>query len=307
MRNINYKVHLLKIKHWIHPLLIKIMPLMSKRPLHIMGSVGDTPCLLIANHLCIEDVPTAAQAVKKHAILLASDEEIHTLNGIAMNLNGVQWVRRLDKDSRRNAQKQLVSLLQKGNTCCMYPEATWNLSPNLLMLPMNYGCIRIALEAGVPLVPVVSWFEEDKRCTRIGNPFVPEADLSVSIRELRDQMAELVFEHIAANYSQDEQGNYGCESREQLNSDFWDRYVEALYDAYPRAKADKDGCRNFESQFIFTPKTEDHGFFQEFNSLIRKDGEKLCVQRISSEPGGFYEQKEKAFFGWGYNEFRLQA
>ena len=191
MRNRNYKVHFLKFKHWIHPFLMKAMPLMSKRPLQVIGNVEDTPCLMIANHLCIEDIPTAAQAVESHSILLASDEEIHTLNGIAMNLNGVQWVRRLDKVSRGNAQKQLISLLQKGHSCCMYPEATWNLSPNQLMLPMNYGCIRIALEAGVPLLPVVSWFEENRRCTRIGTPLVPGKDLSVSIEELRDRMAKL--------------------------------------------------------------------------------------------------------------------
>ena len=307
MSKTDYKVHFLKLKHFIHPLIAKAVPLLSTTPLQVIGSIEQEPCLIITNHLCIEDIPTAAQAVGKYAILLASDEELHTLNGIGMNLNGTQWVRRLDKGSRANAQKQMVALLKKGYNCCMYPEATWNLSPNLLMLPMNYGCIRIALEAGVPLIPAVSWFEQDKRCTRIGQPFFPETDLVNAIRELRDRMAELVFSHISANYQKDAQGEFSCESRDALAPSFWNRHVEALYDAYPRAKADKEGCRRFESQFITTPKTDEYCFFQEFNSLIRKDGDRLCVQRISSDPGGFYERRQKTFFGWGYNETKLNV
>ena len=72
------------------------------------------------------------------------------------------------------------------------------------------------------------------------------------------------------------------------------------------------GVRNFESQFIFTPKTDDHQFFQTFNSVVKDDNEiRESVSRISSEKSGysgstFGEENKKSSFGYGYNEHVLK-
>ena len=109
------------------------------------------------------------------------------------------------------------------------------------------------------------------------------------------------------NVNVSEDGSY-YENRTDLPEDYWDRYVESKYDAYGRAKNDMDGVRSFESNFIFTPKGDAYEFFQEFNSIIRKDNNgNLIVKRISSEKNGFNgntfgEVREKGSFGFGYNE-----
>ena len=81
--------------------------------------VGELPkdekFLIVANHLCIEDIPTLGQAVQDHIFVLVSDEDKKTLDGLALSLNGVQWVTRLDKESRKMASQNAVNILKRDN------------------------------------------------------------------------------------------------------------------------------------------------------------------------------------------------
>ncbi len=295
----------IKFKEIIHPLLMKVLSAKTTGPLTVFGELPkNETCLIVANHVCIEDIPTLAQAVKEHFCLLVSDEDKYTIDGLGLTLNGVQWVHRTDKKSRSMAAKEIVRILKSGKSFAMYPESTWNLSPNLLMLPMNYGCIKIALEAHVPIVPVVSSFYPNARFTIIGDKFYPTEDLKCSIAELRDRMATMIFQEIEMQY---QSSGVTHESRAALDGQYWDNHVDALYEKYDRARRDKNGIRNFESQFIYTPKTNDHSFFQEFNSLSWMDvNGKQMVKRISSENGGYQDGENQNFFGYGYNEAKYK-
>ncbi len=159
-----------KVKEKIHPLLLKVLSSKTTGDLIVDGTLPSTNnYLIVANHLCIEDIPTLAQAVKKHFYLLVSDEDKNTIDGLGLSLNGVEWVHRLDKNSRQSAYINGIEILKRGKIFAMYPEATWNLSPNNLIMNMNYGCIRMALEANVPILPVISFFSDNERHTKIGN------------------------------------------------------------------------------------------------------------------------------------------
>ena len=174
-----------KIKEIIHPNLIKMMKQKTTGELVVDGTFPvDGNYLIVANHACIEDIPTLGQAVDKHFYLLVSDEDKYTIDGLGLELNGVQWVKRTDKISRERAYSNIIEILKRGKNFAVYPEATWNLSPNQLMMPMNYGCIRMSLESGKSIVPVVTYFTKDKRYTKIGDPFKPTNDLVKSIDEL---------------------------------------------------------------------------------------------------------------------------
>lgn len=309
-----------KIKDIIHPALIKAMSAKTTGELVVEGlEPSDGNYLIVANHVCIEDIPTLGQALKdRHFYLLVSDEDRYTIDGLGLELNGVEWVKRVDKNSRKKAYDNIVEALKRGKNFAMYPESTWNLSPNQLLLPMNYGCIRMALDAGVKILPVVTFFEGSKRYTKIGEPFEPSEDLTSSINELRDIMGTMLLSQIEKSCKEHKNNcinfddDYPYEKREEIEPGYWDKYIYDKYSSYARAKKDMAGVRNFESQFIFTPKTEEHQFFQEFNSIVKDDaetGEK--VSRISSEKNGydgptFGEEKEKSSFGYGYNEHVLK-
>ena len=98
-----------KIKELIHPLLMKVLTSKVTGELKVDGSLPEEGnYLVVANHVCIEDIPTLAQAVKKHFYLLVSDEDKGTIDGLCLELNGVIWVHRTDKESRQNASKGIV-------------------------------------------------------------------------------------------------------------------------------------------------------------------------------------------------------
>lgn len=279
----------------IHPIVLGQMKHMATGKLSIHGEMPQGPVLIVANHACVEDIPTLGQAVKDYFYLLVSDEDKYTFNGLAMSLHGVFWISRLKKNSRGKASKKAVAMLKSGENFAMYPEATWNLSPNQLMLPMNYGCIRIALEAGVPIVPVVSFWSDTRRHATIGEPFYPTEDLTASIDQLRDKMATMMFDHICREGS--------LTRRDEISPGYWQTHVDSLYDAYARSRKNKSAVRRYESQFIFQPKDDAHQFFQTFNSISRvgADGKRQCL-RISSERDGYTGENFSEFFGFGYNE-----
>ena len=65
-----------KIKEAIHPVLKKVLSSMTNGELRVSGSLPqDENFMIVGNHLCIEDIPTLAQAVDKHFYLLVSDED----------------------------------------------------------------------------------------------------------------------------------------------------------------------------------------------------------------------------------------
>lgn len=301
-------------KELIHPLLMKVLTSKVTGDLNIKGNFPDSGnYLIVANHMCIEDIPTLAQAVKEHFYLLVSDEDKYTLDGLGLSLNGVIWVHRTDKESRKQASEKIVNILKSGKNFAMYPEATWNLSPNLLILPMNYGCIRIALSSNVPIVPVVSFFNGTSRSTIIGEKFYPSSDLNSSISDLRDIMATMVFNEIEDNYAVNKDNNsiysdtidgekHYYEKRENIDNSYWEEYFNNLYNSYNRAKNNKSGVREFESSFIFTQKNDSYSYFQLFNSSIKYIDGKMMIKRISSENNGYNNSEYKENFGYGYNE-----
>mgnify|MGYP004468738335 FL=1 len=303
-----------KMKELIHPLLMKVLTSKVTGELKVDGSLPEEGnYLIVANHMCIEDIPTLAQALKKHFYLLVSDEDKGTIDGLGLELNGVIWVNRTDKESRQNASNDVVEVLKNGKNFAMYPEATWNLSPNLLILPMNYGCIRIAIEANVPIVPVVSFFDTDSRHTIIGEKFYPSNDLTSSISDLRDIMATMVFSEIEQKYKNNNENSniysdiideveHYYEKRKDIDKDYWEEYFNKLYNSYGRAKNDKSNVREFESSFIFTLNNDSYNYFQVFNSSIKYIDGKMLIKRISSEFNGYNDVKYKDNFGYGYNE-----
>ena len=305
-----------KIKEFIHPLILKLFGSSTTGKLIVDGSLPkDHNCLIVGNHYCIEDIPTLAQAVKSHFYLLVSDEDKNTIDGIALGLNGVEWVHRTDKESRKQSSYNIVEILKKDKNFVMYPEATWNLSPNALIMQMNYGCIRIALDANVPIVPVVTFFTKDCRYTVVGEEYYPSNNLNVSINELRDRMSTMIYNTMEKLYKNNSNSmckkvldeNYYCEKRQDIPENYWEDDINLRYDKYKRASDDKKGVREFESQFIFTGKDEKYQYFQTFNSVVKNDKEDIIVNRISSEKDGyngktFGEYQDKNHFGYGYNE-----
>ena len=264
-----------KLRRFIHPLVIKVLSARRTFKLEITGEIPkDQQFIFIANHWCIDDIPTAGEVIGNHVYALVSDEDRGTLNGLALDLNGVVWTNRLDKAERKRSKEALVRHLSLGHSILMYPEATWNLSPNLPMLPMNYGCVSISLETGVPMLPIYLHFDEDVCRIEINTPFYPMDNKVKSIEMLRDIMATSAWKF----YAQSEHL-----SRKNLNLDYWEENIAKRYDKYDRAKKDPEGVRSYEAQFIYRPKeyvTQEQAFAHLGELIPCKENAFLFDKRI---------------------------
>ena len=249
----------------IHPLIFKVFSGVQKYNLKIDGAVPENGnYIYIANHFCVNDIPTAAQVIQKHVFALVSDEDRHKLDGLFLELNGVIWTSRTDKIMRRKSRDEVVWHLKRGENVLMYPEATWNNSPNLLMLPMNYGCVTISQETAVPIIPLYLFFhKESNTCyVKIHKPFVPFDDRVESINKLRDIMATTAFNYI-------EKYNASTRAKMVVENFDWDNEVRLRLLEYRRSRKNPDDVRKTEEQYIFKPKNiiENKEAFSHLNTI----------------------------------------
>jgi 1-acyl-sn-glycerol-3-phosphate acyltransferase len=249
-----------KLRRFIHPLVLKALSTRREFRLEIQGSIPKgKQFIFIANHYCIHDIPTLGEIVGDHFYVLVSDEDRGTLDGLALDLNGVVWMNRLNKGDRKKSKDELLRHLRAGHSIVMYPEATWNLSPNLPMLPMNFGCIAISLETGVPILPIYLHFMDDVCHADINMPFYPSTDKLASIEELRDIMATSAWKHYEVDKPL---------QRETLDMNYWEENIANRYASYERARKDPAGVRRYEAQFIFRPKGQ-ASFDEAFSHLAQ--------------------------------------
>lgn len=250
----------------IHLLMFKVFSIVQKYNLKIDGSApNEGNHIYIANHFGVSDIPTAAQVIRNHVFPLVSNEDRHKIDGLFLKLNGVIWTSRTDKRLRKKSRDEIIGYLKQGKNVLIYPEATWNNSPNLLMLPMNYGCIAISQETAVPIVPLYLFFHKDSNTcyVKIHEPFIPSDDRLASINKLRDILATTAF-----NYME----KYNASTREKIvaeNFD-WDNEVRLKLLEYRRARKDPDAVRKTEEQYIFRPKNivENKEAFSHLNNIV---------------------------------------
>ena len=76
------------------------------------------------------------------------------LIGQIMEFSGVVMIDRKNSSSAIEAMQPLVDVIQnEGKSVCIAPEGTRTVSPNLMRF--KKGAFHLAMQAGVPIVPVV--------------------------------------------------------------------------------------------------------------------------------------------------------
>ena len=234
------------VRKSIHPVIVRAFKLMRKHTLNVVGTIPkDGPHIYVINHYCIQDIPIAGEVIHKHIYLLVSSISKGSIDGLEASINGVVWTNRLDKADRRRAHDDLIRHLKLGHSILICPEATWNLSPNLPVLPMNYGCVTISQETNVPIVPIYLYFTKGHCDVEINEPYIPCQDKVQAIAEIRDTMATSAWKFMES---------HGMMSRDSFPDDYWEADIAERYSQYSRARKDPEGVREYEKQFIFRMK-----------------------------------------------------
>ena len=144
--------------------------------------------------------------VDKHCIILHGAEVNKLLLVIQLN-TGLILVKKGDQENNTNAKLDMIKLLLEGHSISYFPESTWNMSPNKLHLPLNYGFLDIARKTGVPVVPVVHEFTYDtstdkenitKIHSRFGKPIYinMEDDILEKLHEYSESISTMRYELI---------------------------------------------------------------------------------------------------------------
>lgn len=185
----------IKIRKMLYPLLRAVVPLTLQRKIVLVEQKKlpkNEPFLFASTHGFREDAEAAYIAIGRAGYFLngSIDVTLNTKFGITNWIAGMILVDRADKESRRAAKEKMIFALRHGASVIMYPEGTWNKSPNQVVSGLFFGFYDVAKAAGVRVVPVGSHRTADTIYVRVGDAF------SVSNLE-RDEARELLKEKLA--------------------------------------------------------------------------------------------------------------
>jgi 1-acyl-sn-glycerol-3-phosphate acyltransferase len=142
--------------------------------------------------------------------------EMMDMPGVGHLLRSFHHIR-VDRGAGEKSMRDALDYLKAGEAVGIYPEAT--ISRSFEIKGLKTGAVRIAAEAGVPLVPVVVWgahrlmtkdhpkdFSRSRKtiAVRVGEPMYPTGEHpAAETAELRAALQQLLEEAIAG-YPDDE-------------------------------------------------------------------------------------------------------
>ncbi len=87
----------------------------------------------------------------------------------------------------------MIEHLSNGENIMMYPDGTWNLSPNSPILPLFRGIADVAKAANATILPFAQKIDDTKKTyyVKIGTPIHPSSESLSILQDLRNQVAEL--------------------------------------------------------------------------------------------------------------------
>ncbi len=218
--------------HYILVLIIKIerillrqkIIIVNKEALNIIKDIK-TPIIFAPTHCGKFDIQVLAEVLWKYRWSLLSGDPHNlpgTVEGYWLKFNGVIYVDRDNKEWRNRAKNDMIAHLKNGGNMMIYPEGTWNFSPNLPVLPLFRGIADIAKENNATIIPFAQEIDDITKTyyVKIGTPIKPDSEPLEILENIRNQMAEMKWVLIEklpfckAEYD-----------KEKLYAE-WDKYIE---------------------------------------------------------------------------------
>lgn len=227
----------------LHELLFPFVKNISKKYIHGELIIDNNlshkgPVIYAVNHTNVSDTPVVFHTLNKQAYILAGTKSQKLIDSIGFNLNGVVWVDRHSQKSRKKSTERIYKILKSSGNVIWFPEGTWNLTENLLMLPMRYGIIKMAAKANVPIVPISIHYAENKIYSTVGEPIIIgiNEDAITAITQLRDIMATMKYEQMEV---------CGVYNRVDVDKKDFEDLIRASLDEYPTFN------REYEEKCVF--------------------------------------------------------
>jgi 1-acyl-sn-glycerol-3-phosphate acyltransferase len=175
---------------------------------------GIEPCVLMSNHQSVFDIAAIVRTLPLQWKFVAKRELTRVpFFGWAVALSKQIVVDRANREASVRSLKQGAARVRAGANVIIFPEGTRSVTPNLG--PFKSGGFHLAIQAGVPVVPVSvsgSWRITPKRALRIESgrilvrygPPIPTAELDIEDRSL---LKDRVRAAIVAGFDPELQGS----------------------------------------------------------------------------------------------------
>lgn len=195
------------------------------------------------NHSFDEDAISALATIDRNVYMLqgTTDQMEHNPVFLAMWLNGMIYVDRMNAESRKSAVEKMKRILEAGSSVVLFPEGGYNNTENQFIQPLFSSPYVLSKEIGVKVVPMITFNDcgDDKIYVRAGEPM----DLSgyekhEALDILRDEMSTLVYQIMEQHVSCVKRASLPADARldfletrkrvyecQKWHSDVWDEEV----------------------------------------------------------------------------------
>jgi len=169
-------------------------------------------CLFAANHTSNADAPAIVGAIPRRIAILGRKSLFDIpIVGYAFHLAKFVPVDRENRDAALGSVKEAVKYIREGFSFLVYPEGTRSADGRIRRF--KKGSFAIAIEAGIPVVPVACSgahrvMKKNSLIIRPGDVrvrFGRPIDASVYSLDQRDELALLVHDAVAAALPQDQE------------------------------------------------------------------------------------------------------
>jgi 1-acyl-sn-glycerol-3-phosphate acyltransferase len=118
-----------------------------------LENIPSVPCIFVANHASYVDPLAFVPAIPRRAAIQLKKELFRIpILSYGMRLAKFISVDRASREASADSLKQALHYLKEGLSLAMYPEGTRSRDGH--MLPFKRGAFVLAIQAGVPIVPV---------------------------------------------------------------------------------------------------------------------------------------------------------
>ncbi|KAI9484157.1 MAG: hypothetical protein EXX96DRAFT_166943 [Benjaminiella poitrasii] len=122
---------------------------------NIYGHKG--PVIYVCNHQSSLDIMLMGKVYPKNTAIVAKKQlKYYPFLGWFMTLSNAIFLDRKNRDSAVKEARQAAKDIHEKNTCVwLFPEGTRGHESEVTLLPFKKGAFYMAVQAGVPIVPVV--------------------------------------------------------------------------------------------------------------------------------------------------------
>lgn len=187
----------------------------------------DRPVIFAATHGFKEDIVDTLVVIDRQAyILIGSLSQIfHAIEGVSAWAAGTILVDRLNKESRRASKEKMIHAVNMGANVIIFPEGTWNKSPNQMASGLFPGVYDIAKATGALVAPVATHRDGEYVYGILEQAFdITKYDRAEGVAVLRDKLSTMRYE-LMDKYSHVERAAlpFGEEAER-----YWNTFIDDL-------------------------------------------------------------------------------